>query len=526
MNYCKFTTSLCLVLLVFTLASPVMTGAEIKVEVKAETKTVTVDEELIEPENKAVERFNLVFDTPEIETILVERLNRSTLMAKEIKETYAIKNREIIWGYLIYDTYSFKNGDLYYYMKYTPWSNQAGDISLLLPFAPEQFDLRTIEYPKGLDQSSSIIKLYEKQSVADNVLSSLLPGSVYIDSEDLNCFFSYTSVYEKYPYQIREELYEKSISIPLSANGFKISLPAGGNSFSEQWGILSHNELVNWSDMATVDAIRVADLSRVRKWGGDGSYYTLPVGYSPYSANGFYRNNANHIGDKFIRSTGGMFEDFGYVTMDTLIKTQTTDGFWGTSPRSDWLYKDYKIGAGFFDTRWDTEAAFFLLKGYRRFKEPQALEAASAYANFYCNFALSHSYKTINGGILVYDYGFDAIPGIKTHVSLNHLISEMNFLLEMYITTQDQSYLDVADRILTGVRDTGSSWVNKVNGDLHYAYLVNGKYGLIDYPTLTLNDLRYAQSLIRKVYEEEETTITKLIEAKEKYLKAHKIAYY
>ncbi|MEN6314868.1 MAG: hypothetical protein ABFD25_11525 [Clostridiaceae bacterium] len=477
----------------------------------------------------SVEPFKLVFGLNNIEGSLAEKTERYTSTAVKTSETYKIKSIGSTWGYVAFDTYSFLNGDLYYYLKYTPINSKAGEIRFILPYLPGPFDLRTVEYPKGLDYSTSVIKLHEKQSIEDNALNkNLSPGSVYIDSDSLFCFFSYASVYERKPNKIREELYDKAANISVTAKGIVVALPSGGTgSFTEQWGLISKEKLVDWKDKQSVDAIRIADMNRVRKWGGDGQYYMLPVGYSPYSAAGFYRNNANHIGNKFI--TGGckgrLFEDYGFVTTDTLVRTQNDDGFWATSPLSDWLYKDYKIGAGFFDTRWDTEAALSLLRGYRKYGEPEALEAACKFADFYCDFTSEHSYKTANGGTLVYDYGFIPIPGIKTHVSLNHLLNEMNFLLEMYITTEDKTYADTAGKILKGVRDTSSSWRNPANGDLHYAYMGNGKYGLKDYPTLTLNDLKYSRSLIKKVFGVEDAAIAKLITIKEKYLTAHKIAY-
>lgn len=481
------------------------------------------------PVTHSVEPFKLVFGLENVEGILVEKTERYASTAVKISETYAIKHAGSKWGTVAFDTYSYSNGDLYYYLKYMPINNEAGEISFILPYLPDPFVLRTIEYPKGLDYTTSVIRLHEMQSADKNVLNeNPQPGSVYLDSDSLHCYFSYASVYESKPYKIREELYEKAAGISVTPNGINVVLPSGGKgSFTEQWGVISGEKLVDWNDKMSVDAIRVADLNRVRKWGGDGQYYKLPVGYSPFSANGFYRNNANHIGNKFI--TGGckgrFFDDYGYVTADTLIRTQNDDGFWATSPLSDWLQKDYKIGAGFFDTRWDTEAALSLLRSYRKYGEPEALEAACKFADFYCGFASANSYKTANGGILVFDYGFTPIPGIKTHVSLNHLLNEMNFLLEMHITTGDKAYVDTAGKILAGIRNTSSSWMNPNNGDLHYAYMGNSKYGLTDYPTLTLNDLKYSKSLIKRVYGVNDAAIAKLISIKEKYLTAHHIAH-
>lgn len=482
-----------------------------------------------QPAAYSVEPLKLVFESENVQGSLVEKTERYTSTAVIAGERYMVKSSGSTWGYVAFDTYRFLNGDLYYYLKYTPINKEAGEISFILPYLQGPFDLRTIEYPKGLDYNTSVIKRYEMQSIENNVLNkNFSPASVYIDSDSLNCFFSYAGVYERKPYRIREELYDKAAGVSVTQKGIVVALPSGGTgSFTEQWGLISKEKLVDWGDKPSVDAIRIADMNRVRKWGGDGQYYALPVGYSPYSAAGFYRNSANHIGNKFI--TGGckgrMFEDYGFVTADTLVRTQNDDGFWATSPLSDWLYKDYKIGAGFFDTRWDTEAALSLLRAYRKYGEPAALEAACKFADFYCGFTSEHSYKTENEGILVYDYGFAPIPGIKTHVSLNHLLNEMNFLLEMHITTENKTYADTAGKILKGIRDTSSSWKNPASGDLYYAYMGEGKYGLTDYPTLTLNDLKYSRSLIKQVFGTEDAAIAKLMAIKEKYLTAHQIPY-
>lgn len=465
----------------------------------------------------SVDRFPVV-ETPDVKLKLVERVERYNEQADEIIETYAIKINDRIIGYLLYDSYIFNNGDLYYYLKYEPEGLNPRTISLMLPFVFDEYDLRTIEYPEGLDQTKSVIGVYEGQNTDSELLSTLEPGSVYIDSATMNGFFSYSSIYEKGTNNIRKELYEKAENIQINSNGIKVTLPAAENSFSEQWGIISKTKLVDWDDATAVDAVKVGDLSRVRKWGGDGQYYFLPYGYAPYSANGFYRNSANHIGNKYLGIEGRFFENYAYVTIDTLIKTQNSDGFWGTDPMAVGLYENYKVGAGFFDTRWDTEAALSLLRGYRRFNEPQFLRAANKFAEFYCDFAVSNAYQTKNQGILVYDYGFDATPGIKTHVSLNHLVNEMNFLFEMYFSTAKYEYLQVAKRILTGISDTAEEWVNKETGDLFYGYYGDGKYDVEDYPTLTLDDLRYAQVLITTLYSNEDPSIKMLTRIKEEYL--------
>ncbi|NLX63500.1 MAG: hypothetical protein GX022_01790 [Clostridiaceae bacterium] len=465
----------------------------------------------------SIDRFPLI-ETSGMELKLIEKYERYNEKADEIRETYAIKIRDSIIGYLLYDSYILSNGDLYYYLKYEPEGFNLRSISIMLPFIFDEFDLRTIEYPEGLDQTKSVIRAYEGLSSDDDLLSTLEPGSVYIDSVSLNGFFSYSSIYETGANKIRKELYDKAKNIQITGDGVKVTLPAAENAFSEQWGIISKEKLVDWDDETAVEAVKTGDLSRVRKWGGDGQYYFLPYGYAPYSSNGFYRNSANHIGNKYLGIEGRFFEDYAYITIDTLTKTQNSEGYWGTDPMAVGLYDNYKVGAGFFDTRWDTEAALSLLRGYRKFNEPLFLKAANKYAEFYCDFAVSNAYVTENQGLLVYDYGFNATPGIKTHVSLNHLVNEMNFLLEMYNSTAKSKYLQMAKRILTGISDTAEEWINHETGDLFYGYYGDGKYDVEDYPTLTLDDLRYAQVLLTTLYSTEDTSIKMLIKVKEEYL--------
>jgi len=294
--------------------------AEVEESIK-DTLEDTVKE--LEPESNGIKPFELVAESKEeIEITLTERLERLTVLAREIKEVYSVKSNGIRWGYITFDIYSFENGDLYYYLKYEALGDKGKDIAILLRFKPDNFDLRIIEYPKGFDVSTSKIGLYTEQTIERNVLDEFAPTSVYLDSEKLNMYLSYTSVYTKRSFEIREEDYKSARNVLLTNQGIKVFMPFKTGGFSEQWGIISTERLVNWEDKDMSEAVRIADLNRVRKWGGDGTYYEMPVGYSPYYKNGFYRNSANHIGKKCIQSIGRLCEAFGYITIDDLLKTQ------------------------------------------------------------------------------------------------------------------------------------------------------------------------------------------------------------
>jgi len=154
------------------------------------------------------------------------------------------------------------------------------------------------------------------------------------------------------------------------------------------------------------------------------------------------------------------------------------------------------------------------------------LDASEKAADHYIIHVLSHHRETKNGGYLVDDYGYSQMPGIRTHMSLNHQLLGMNFLYELFITTQDARYKTLAEKLKKGIEDTWSSWIIKKTGDLYYCYLLSGRYDGQDYPLLTLNDLRYSQKLFKTVYNSENAYFTKLINAKETFLKKNNLPLY
>ena len=429
--------------------------------------------------------------------------------------TYEVAREGKSIGTLSYEVLQFENGDIYFYLSYE--SKASHELSAYLPIMFDTFDLHRISYPEGLDETTSVMEA----RLNINSQSKLPKGGVFLDSDKLNAFFSYSSCYKKYKNGVVQELWDKASALELTEDGVKIRLAGEKGTTSEFWGLMSKEKLVDWSNKAVVTDLRISDLNRVRKWRQDGIYYVLPTTYSPYVKSGFYRNNAQHIGEKYLRVNGGrFFEDFGYMALQVAKRTQNEDGYWGTQPLSQWIYKDYGIGAGFFDTRFDTEGALFLLKGYKKYGEQAFLDGAVSFGDYYVKHALSNSAKTKNGGLLVYDYGSESTAGRVNHVSLNHQLCGMNYLYELYQVTGDETYLSTANRLLKAVEDTMASWVRKDNGDLHYAYLKNGKYGMKDYPELTLNDLKLSQEFVSDILGEENKALAYLINKKETYLRS------
>lgn len=419
-------------------------------------------------------------------------------------------------GLIEIDQYLLNNGDHYYYIYYHPAATSNEVLQLSLPLNLNSFKYRYITYPKGLDQTKSVLS-----DVIDGSAGAKLPvSSLMLETDNAGYFISYVNIFEKQQNEVKKEKYDLSNPITVNSDNITMLLPNIKNHVIEQWGIISTQPLIDWNVKDAYDSYRIADLNRVRKWCGDGQYYVTPDSYFPSSSTSFWRNPAYHIAEKFLRTSGGrFFEDLAIVSMYTACRTMNDKAYWYSTPRSGWLYKDYGIGAYFYDTRFNTDVALFLLMSYNKYKDSYTLETVLKHADFLLDFAEAHHYSTSNGGYLVWDYGYDAKPGIKNHVSLNHLITEMNFLLELYKVVPDQKYLNIAEKIRIAVKDTSPYWKREDTGDLWYAYLVDGTYGLKDYPLLTLKDLRYSQRLIEEVSGQRDEDFEYLIKVKEEYLR-------
>ncbi|MDF1615868.1 hypothetical protein [Petrocella sp. FN5] len=321
---------------------------------------------------------------------------------------------------------------------------------------------------------------------------------------------------------------------------------------TEHWGIMSSNHISPFThnqDPIIAQDIRIADLNRFRKLRTDGIYYEVPSSYIPYAPRAYWRVPAEHIGQRFVSSiqnqkkrglqvTNTYLETLSIMSLNHSLPQQNDIGFWITEPKSRWLYDDYGIEAGFYDTRFSTDAALFIMDMYLYHKDMhyegiphlssedsnRLMTSLTAYADFLLWYADRFSFVTKNGGLLIQDYYHPTLPHAPTHVSLNHLVTEMNFLLSYSLlldrqndSNQKYPYLELAAKIQTAVQDTGTDWI-KDNHDLWYAYMPDGSYGLLDYPRLTRNDLMISLVLLETVFGEKDPIFQMLVQSKENYL--------
>lgn len=452
--------------------------------------------------------------------------------AEEIIQGWTVRQGGQQNGKLTLNQYLLNNGDRYYFIRYIPGATLQGPLALSVPVSLKQFQYRYPTYPDLV----KTVEVWYRGGVENNTLMagpfqgasgrSLPKAPVYIDGAGGSYFFSYINVFELQDKGVKKELYTSSRPVEVGTDEIRLSFPQLKNTVVEQWGIISRDPLVPWADPAVVQELGIADLFRIRKWGQEGQYEITPHNYYPSSRDSYWRTPAHHIGDRFLGVQGSRFlEDYALVALYTAAKTQNQKGYWISTPRSQWLYKSYKIDSTFYDTRFNTDTALFLLKGFNKYYDPVFLNTAVKYADFLLDYASSHHFATQNGGWLVWDYGNESNPAAMTHVSLNHLLTELNFLYEMYRVTLDQRYYDTAQKLKKAVQDTCKGWPNQASGDLWYAYLKDGSFGLADYPLVTLKDLRYSQALFREVDGLEDTDFNYLITVKEGFLQKNNFYY-
>lgn len=323
--------------------------------------------------------------------------------------------------------------------------------------------------------------------------------------------------------------FEQTPIIEKGNNNFKITLSffQNKNAIGEFWYILSNKRLVDWSKKESFDELFTHDLSNNRRWSFDGYYFKTPTNYVPSGENVFYNHPSNYTGASWTKyGKNPLAKNMGYIMTETCMQNQNEQGFWQTGPKSLWLETDFNIGSNFYDTRFNTDFAFNLLNAYQQYNNPSFLESALKYAEFFIEHAKTNSYLVNGGGILVADYASFDNNAEKTHVSLNHQLTEMNFLYQLYLITNEKSYLNLANEMLLGIENTKESWVLP-DKNLNYALMYNKTTNkMVDYPYLTYNDLYQTKELIKLVFNTNNETIDYLLKNKKIWMDANNITGY
>ncbi|OAJ72528.1 hypothetical protein AYJ08_18135 [Brevibacillus sp. SKDU10] len=312
--------------------------------------------------------------------------------------------------------------------------------------------------------------------------------------------------------------------------GFNVSIemPVESHMFGEVWALESFQPLIDWDALNMELIWKSIDFEDRLRWSWDGFYDRTPTTYVPTGPNYFWRNPDNYFATSFVITRGSRAaHDLGWIMLHTILPNQNAQGFWPSAPKSTWLWNDYQVDAGFYDTRFNTDIAYLLLKAYQSYHDERFLQASMRYAEFFLQHSQqNHFLIERNGqvGILVSDYSHEK-PHKLTHSSLNHQLQEMNYLYELYMQTKDERFKELADKMLWGIKLTRDAWVMP-NSNLHYAYMPDGTMGLKDYPFLTYNDLHVVQSVLMLIQGWEDPDLAYLMQMKKQWMDANNVTGY
>jgi hypothetical protein len=284
------------------------------------------------------------------------------------------------------------------------------------------------------------------------------------------------------------------------------------------WYIRSDKHLIEWTEMN--ERLWGVHLRLSQRWLYYGYYYYSPATYRPTGPGMFWRSPGSHWPVSLVRTGGSVLSDqLGYMMMSVIADNQSPGGYWLSEPLSLFVRDNAGIGPGFYDTRFNHEMAETLFIAWHKHGEPRFLDAAVAAADYILKHAGAH-HRVNRGpdgtaGWLAYDYGWPGGGAFRpVWTSLNHQLQTIYTLLTAYAAAGHERHLDMAWRLIHGLRNVGDAWIRADGGGLHYAVMPDGRFGFTDYPFLTYNDLVRHQAIVEALGFGRDDVFDRLIDAK------------
>ena len=333
---------------------------------------------------------------------------------------------------------------------------------------------------------------------------------------------------ENYPnssQSILRELVEENKSLEVNEEpegiSFHLSLETKDKQqISENWFLLSKEELIQ--DERVLEQYKNEtnhNFLHTPKWNtAEGNYTKLPWSIEPSTKLGYGRNliaMQDRTALKYYTETNErLFYDMVINSINHLENfRKSDDALWETEYTSTWLKNNYGITAPYTDTRLNENIALLLTEAGKALGIPELENRYLLYANFLSQQKELGNVIETENGYYISDY-FSTAETEKTHTSLNHVLGEMNFLLQTYQDSQNEEHLDTALQIKKAVEDSGTDWINPENRDLWYQINEDLTFGGDDYPTLTFEDLTKSLTLFTELEITYDPTFVKLIESK------------
>ena len=314
--------------------------------------------------------------------------------------------------------------------------------------------------------------------------------------------------------------------------GYRLQLCTGRVETGQtaDWTLVQSEErLLDWSGQYTAVLWGSYGNTGQGRWCYDGYYWPAPETYQPHGENVYYAMVDAYLCRSLInlaaQQNGGRLSwDLAGATLTVMADRQNEQGYFPTQCPSTWLMEDYGVGAGFFDTRFNTDLIDLFCQAETLYGDARFTDVLDRYAAFYLDWAAAHHTETANGGWLLWDYS-QGDSG-ATHSSLNHLLAQAQTAWRLYDRTGDARLDQLARRILTAVEDVGDGWIRPGDGNLHYAVYPDGTVGGEDYPYLTYNDLFLMQQTLRQRLGRESDLLARLMESKKAWMDRNGVTGY
>jgi len=408
-----------------------------------------------------------------------------------------------------------ENGSVLYFVRYTASSKAE----------PVQLQITALD--TDINQTAWLTTGKEKGWKKTSQISDSFSSSLYIDANHL--FYRIGKVdahkplgYTVYTEQPQAEAKVKHMKLRFG-HLFSLTLSANANTESTTWGMLSAVPLIRWDNQQAAAKAALLEFEYDKKLREDGAYYLNETTYRPYEPYSFYRNPANGDGLRALSFLSGQENGVWFVNVAShlayaSLRTQTSEGYWETQPRSEWLHKEYNIGYRYMDNRRNADNATFLLRFNQAMPDPAIKQALRKWDMYLERYSTQHGMKVGQNGLFLPDYVGGA-GSKQTHTSLNHQAANMNYLYEAFVYDGDEQKKQLADRLLEGIVATKNRWV-KPDHNLYYALYPNLKpHAYPDYAYLTRDDLALSQYLLNKIYGEPSADLQFLIDSKNEWLR-------
>lgn len=431
------------------------------------------------------------------ETVQVMQINDSDYEYCKVL-SFTQQNEEKFYNNDVLE-FNFEYGDFYFNKLLYAGENSDEFYTYTIELLGNQIE---ISYVDTDEQGQEYLK-------TTNDYNNLPNKTLYISTDLENIILSVPTVYNNmriYDSIQTESVYEQPVSITSGDGVYYLTyaFPKNSEYTSEFFYLQSGIPLVVFNDDIEKLIIQNELSGRFRLL-EDGFYQISYDTYYPTGKGNYFRNCANYIATHYVDYNNSVsMEDcmlfFDYISYAStyIVDMQISEyGFFETKSRSDWLFKDFLINKDFYDTRFNADNAELNIKMYKRFNDEFFLDTLNTYATFFVNYANEHSYKT-DRGILVEDY-YNPEGGLRTHVSLNHQLANLNVLLALYEIEPRQEYFDTAMLMLYGIEDTKDEWILEDN-NLAYALYYSGTNNVMkDYPYLTYNDLYITRERLNEI---------------------------